>query len=1014
MRNINLLAIIIVTILTMVGCGGGGSDQPSKPPVVEKEPRPQLKVEDVVVTYIANAIPSIKLTNTKGKITYQILDSSPANVVKLNDAGQIQILRTGLTTIRATDTSEIYQSSQASFTINVEKAENTSLVANELNLAALDTTAHQLVVRGQKGPLTYRVKTGHESLIDINSDGKVTALGAVGEAIVEVTDAGDDNYLPQQINVKVVIHSVEADKLQFAPLEALYREGLTLEPTRLDNVDVESITYKIINSLPDDQVAEIFNPQQGNLTIKNVGQIEVEATATYSDAYDQKQQTATFAVVIKQGKRESLTVDEIVTHYSTDSYIYPTVSHHYGDVEYQVVTGGDVVELVQAGDAFKMKSVGTVVVEASEKSTRNYPASSTQFSIEVTPAPHLGIADTASSLSYKPALSLPLQFAGQKGQLTAVDALPAGLRVEANNLLVDKAGLYKLKFEDDGGELYLPTQFSLTLDVAKAAGENLPALSYGRVYAPNLQINLLKDLGLTHISQLDVIKNSQQDVASLLNDGILQVHKAGKTQLTLRRAENDNYLAGAEQVVYVDITTAANRLKLSSDSVSMTWAANNPLIKGPVVEGDVGTVTYEFLAGAATDVVSLNTQTGEMRIQNTGTTRVKVKDSGNSQYAPGEVSFTVNIEQADNPVSVDYFKTTFSPDAAIIPLFSAPVDAQFRLINQASQTVAMPDINSGLLRIKNAGTYQVEVTYGSRNYKTKTVIVDGVIDKAKHPGLPTLVQTETFSPFKTITLDFGTAIGIRSYELAGANPIGFYDLDKANGTVTLKNYRKNTPISLNVKEDESQNYLAMPEQFVTVTVDFADAADIDANHVITQEQTVIVSTLSAPQYEKLEESEFGLMAYRAVNEPTDSQLQQYGKGKVVYLDVKPVGIDDINQRKAILVHVARFDGCLSDLDTNSPDAVKAIDYDAAGYCTTGRSVRMTRFSVINDSALQDNTAYELVEPLIYYRRGQREFLADDNGGFYTLPDVTYGVTKYGFPKSLYEWGIVQFNYQTTP
>ncbi|EVU06452.1 hypothetical protein D046_8936, partial [Vibrio parahaemolyticus V-223/04] len=39
------------------------------------------------------------------------------------------------------------------------------------------------------------------------------------------------------------------------------------------------------------------------------------------------------------------------------------------------------------------------------------------------------------------------------------------------------------------------------------------------------------------------------------------------------------------------------------------------------------------------------------------------------------------------------------------------------------------------------------------------------------------------------------------------------------------------------------------------------------------------------------------------------------------------------------------------------------------------------------------------------------FLASDDGGFYAKPNVVYGKSKYGYPKSLYEWSVVTMKYQ---
>lgn len=112
------------------------------------------------------------------------------------------------------------------------------------------------------------------------------------------------------------------------------------------------------------------------------------------------------------------------------------------------------------------------------------------------------------------------------------------------------------------------------------------------------------------------------------------------------------------------------------------------------------------------------------------------------------------------------------------------------------------------------------------------------------------------------------------------------------------------------------------------------------------------------------------------------------------------------------MHIARFDGCRAALlDPNDPRPFLAIDYSAEGYCKTGATFRMTRYLVIDDSKLEKGTKYEMVSPLIQYRRGHREFMATKKGGQYAEPGVIYGEGEYGPPDSLYEWSVVTFEYQ---
>ncbi|MDW2173468.1 cadherin repeat domain-containing protein, partial [Vibrio sp. 1567] len=160
-------------------------------------------------------------------------------------------------------------------------------------------------------------------------------------------------------------------------------------------------------------------------------------------------------------------------------------------------------------------------------------------------------------------------------------------------------------------------------------------------------------------------------------------------------------------------------------------------------------------------------------------------------------------------------------------------------------------------------------------------------------------------------------------------------LDNAKAELTLTNYSQYHSIALDISESESRDYKALPRTRVTVHVDLAESGVADKYTQLDSEQTVIVSTLSAPQFSNLEESEFGIMGSRSVREPTDDELQKFGKGKVALFLLKPVGSDDRTKQKAVWVHVARFDGCTADLFSNDLKPFDAIDYDAAGYCSNG-------------------------------------------------------------------------------
>ncbi|EKM32751.1 hypothetical protein VCHENC02_1716A, partial [Vibrio harveyi] len=378
----------------LAGCGGGGGD--SKPDnsnsstQTTKQSRAQLKVEDTTLTFdrVGNVVKT-KMSNVKGTITYKILSSTPSNVVQVDDSGQLQILRPGIAKVKVIDNSSIYESSEATFTIQVDKGVNNELAANSISLNALDAAGHLLVVRGQKGELRYYVDSGSEHLITVDDNGKVFATGRVGKARVRVHDSGNDYYLARDLLVDVELTSIDADILQFAALSSGYRKGLTLEPARLDKADTKSLSYEIIAMTPDDEVAEILNKETGILLIRNTGQVTVKATATYAEGYAKSEQVATFKVDIGKGTRTPLTVTDISENYQANAPLYPKVKGVLGAYTLKVTSGQDVVQVSENGEALVIKGVGRAEVEVAEKALRNYPSSKATLKVNIERTPNI-------------------------------------------------------------------------------------------------------------------------------------------------------------------------------------------------------------------------------------------------------------------------------------------------------------------------------------------------------------------------------------------------------------------------------------------------------------------------------------------------------------------------------------------------------------------------------------------------------------------------------------------------
>lgn len=253
----------------------------------------------------------------------------------------------------------------------------------------------------------------------------------------------------------------------------------------------------------------------------------------------------------------------------------------------------------------------------------------------------------------------------------------------------------------------------------------MPVKDYEAVYSTNHQFQLLRDFELLASGDgIEVLDNTQPSVADAIANGLVHVYKAGVTTLTLRRKESQNYTAGPEQTVTFTILSAPSRIQISSD-VEVNWNALKPSVAKPTISGVVGQVSYAFAEGSETDVVSLDPNSGEMRILNAGNTRIVVSDVGNEQYSAGQASFSVTVKPIESRATITYPQATYGSGDKLKPNLNGDgVKAEYRLINQSDPSVKMAS-NNGELTILHAGDYTVEATLTGRNYLTKKVSYQG-------------------------------------------------------------------------------------------------------------------------------------------------------------------------------------------------------------------------------------------------------------------------------------------------
>ncbi len=462
--------ILLLTANVLVGCGGGGGGS-SAPAVVKpsKQYRAPLESLDLTTTYVQiGEIVQPQLFQVKGDVAFELIDDESAQVVLLDSQGRIKVLKPGVAHVKAIDTSDTFQTSESNFTITIQKGWNDALSISPLYLTTTQTTPSSLTVRGAKGELRYRVLSDSDAIIDLSAQGEVQSRGRPGIARIQVSDLGDEFYSERSMEADVIVRAVDAESLSFAALSRSYQPGLVLAPKRLDTTPTERIVYQIVKSEPDWEVAEFSQQSQGMLAIKNSGKVTVRATAYYPETYKTAQQTSEYDVTIDKAARQPLSADNMVTVYQANARLQPIVSNAKGELQYRLLSGADVLHIDPLANLPVIDGVGLAEVEVTEQNLRNYQVSSARFTIQIDKAPHQGIKQDPISLTYQEDLRIPFEFSGQKGRLTLVSGSSPQLTLVEKTLFIKQAGQYALQIEDDGGELYQSTQFTLSLDVAKA------------------------------------------------------------------------------------------------------------------------------------------------------------------------------------------------------------------------------------------------------------------------------------------------------------------------------------------------------------------------------------------------------------------------------------------------------------------------------------------------------------------------------------------------------------------
>ncbi|MGF1701675.1 hypothetical protein L4D09_15395 [Photobacterium makurazakiensis] len=1005
MKRLFKTTILILSIL-ISGCGGGsgGSNEDvTKPVHQDKQERVALSANDLSLTFSEYGIAYPQVSDFYGSQTYQIADGAAEDVVWVDHStGEMRILAVGETQVLVEDKSSYYRTSSTTFTVTVGQTENSDFNVSTVDLPTVESNKMFLPIQGNKGELSYTFEP--EGMVNFDEEtGHIWSTGVPGEVEVTVTDSGDRNYRSRSVTALLAIDTVEPNTLMYSYIDRTFKEGMTLSPIKVSGVDSGTYHFEL-----DDKDSDVLTIGETNglMTVNKTGVVRIKVTQQLGAEYGDVEQIAYFNVQIMKGERPELSVADSELAYLKDFLYQPAVNNNIAAVRFEVISGENVVKVDEQTGFIRILNAGYAQLKATDDQNDNFYPSEKWFSITVVPAVHPGLKNQTDTYTYSEGLIVTPEMEGQLGRL-AITGDTDVVSLSGNKFTVLKAGTVNLSVYDDGGENYqtsLPA--ALKVIVLKAEHPDFSVKSITTTYTPGscIRPEISSDIGAINITP---VSSGDNAIAEYKPDSqCFWIKRSGTARYDVVLEESDNYLASSVQRLNMIVHPAELNLEVHGD-VEITYSEALNTINPPAISGGTGNFSFEVVEEKSdSNAIAVDSLTGEITVVSAGNAIVKVTDAGDDQYKTASTHFTVTVKKANNPVSVSYQNTDYSPDGVIIPTIeNAKGNISYKVKDANTSPVTLEQ--NGALNIRSTGEFNVEVTADETgNYKPTQFTVSAVIAKVDHPGIEEGRADFEYEPLKKVMLDLPKAYGIRTYSTSVTGEIedNYISINPTSGEVTLLDYSYGNGSSVVLSEAESEFYEALSPVFAShVSVRAPEKGKATRDFTLAPVLTPVESSVDYVKH-PYNKTAIGFAGVDVL-EPTDEELQKFGKG--VALSVEMFSVENISghenkARAKVRIYVQRYEGCSTSVNIlNLPNLMKekkASSFEAGNYCLYGRPTsRFITYTVVDKSLINDAFFYdgewEIGQPFVTYRT------SEDYASSHSQSDVT--------PTELLEWDRIE-------
>ena len=580
-------------------------------------------------------------------------------------------------------------------------------------------------VKGQ-GAITWAVTEGR-AYADVAPNGKVTITG-VGYVEITATIASDGNY-----NAAIAMVSFTVNKENQAaftitglPASIAYEDVFTLGTTGGTGGGAVSWAVTVGREYADINA-------EGKVTVKGVGYVEITATKSGGDNYNDISDKVSFTV--NKANQEALTISGLlnsVTYGDKDFLLTVSGGSGNGAISWDY-TGKVTISVAQNVATITVNGAGEVTITATKAEDEHYKAISTVITFTVNKANQadFNIIKLPAGVTYTDApFTIEADGGSGEGVVTWQKTGKVSLSADGKfaTITVNGAGEVTITATKAGDDNFnaVTTVVSFTINKANQEAFTIAGVPNSVTYGDkDLELYAVGGSGTGKVTWAVTSGNA---FAEIDKDGKVTIKGAGEVTITAIKAEDDNYNSTPATISFTINKANQADFNIVGLPVSITFNDGAFTLTAEGGSGD-GAVTWDFTGKVSLDTVG---KTATVTTGGAGRVTITATKAGDNNYnaISTVISFTVNKANQNAliisglPLGVNYKSAGFT-------LIAEGGSVVGDVIWQVSEGSDFVTINAnGEVTIKGAGRVEITaIKAGGENYNDISSIISFTVEK---------------------------------------------------------------------------------------------------------------------------------------------------------------------------------------------------------------------------------------------------------------------------------------------